>query len=232
MERLSFASAAIGAVLLLGAPIGWQLSQPEPSVGEVPTTSTVAEEPPATQATEPDPAPQVAPDDLEGADDTTSAPEAPQPPPPPAPPRQLRLPSLGVEAPVVDVGLEDDGGMEIPEDISTVGWYELGVSPGAASGTAVISGHVDSHIQGRGAFWDLRRMEVDDIVEVEHADGTTSEWRVVARRSYPKEELPIRDIFTRFGEPRLVLITCDGDFDRSQRRYADNVVVYTVPVDA
>jgi hypothetical protein len=44
-------------------------------------------------------------------------------------------------------------------------------------------------------------MDVDDIIEVEHADGTTSEWRVVARRSYPKEELPIADIFTRFGDP-------------------------------
>jgi hypothetical protein len=231
MERLSFASAAIGAVLLLGAPIGWQLAQPETSVGEVPTTSPVAEAPLGTQATEPDPAPQVATDDVEGSDGATSGPQAPQAPPP-APPSALRLPSLGVDAPVVDVGLEDDGGMEIPEDISTVGWYEPGVTPGSASGTAVISGHVDSHIQGRGAFWDLRRIDVDDVVEVEHADGTTSEWRVVARRTYPKEELPIGDIFTRFGEPRLVLITCDGDFDRSQRRYADNVVVYTVPVDA
>jgi hypothetical protein len=231
MERLSFASAAVGAVLLLGAPIGWQLSQPEASVGEVPTSSTVAEAPAATQAIEPAPAAKAAPDGNDGSDEATSGSEAPQAPPP-APPRALRLPTLGVEAPVVDVGLEDDGGMEIPEDISTVGWYEPGVLPGDAAGTAVISGHVDSYDQGRGAFWDLRRMDVDDIVVVEHADGTTSEWRVVARRSYPKDELPISDIFTRFGEPRLVLITCDGEFDLSQRSYADNVVVYTVPVDA
>jgi len=122
--------------------------------------------------------------------------------------------------------------MEIPEDISTVGWYELGVAPGSTSGTAVISGHVDSREQGRGALWDLRTMDVDDSVEVEHADGTVGEWRVVARRTYPKEELPIRDIFTRFGDPRLVLITCDGEFDPVARRYADNVVIYAVPADA
>jgi len=153
-------------------------------------------------------------------------------PEPVAAPTGISVPSIGVDAPVVDVGLEDDGGMEIPADVSTTGWYELGVTPGEASGTAVISGHVDSREQGRGAFWDLRRMDVDDIVTVDHADGTTSEWRVVARTNYPKDQLPIADIFTRFGDPRLVLITCDGFFDRDERSYSDNVVVYTVPVDA
>lgn len=232
MDRLSFASATLGALLLLGAPVSWHLSQSTDDVGELPTsTSTavpaVADEPAAART---DPTPPASPDPDEEPDN--SAEQVESAPAPPSPPSQLRLPSLGVEAPVVDVGLEDDGGMEIPEDISTVGWYEPGVAPGAAAGTAVISGHVDSQEQGRGALWDLRTMEVDDIVEVEHADGSVSEWRVVARRTYPKEELPISDIFTRFGDPQLVLITCDGEFDRSLRRYADNVVVYTVPVDA
>lgn len=227
MNRLPLASVVVGAVLLVGAPLGWQLSQPTSEVGQVPSASTAADEPArdvvlSTAPIEADaPASEPLPDDRDAT-----------PLPAPEPPRQLRLPSLGVEAPVVDVGLEDNGSMEIPHDIATVGWYELGVAPGATAGTAVIAGHVDSREQGRGALWDLRTMDVDDVVEVEHADGSVSEWRVVARRSYPKEELPIGDIFTRFGDPRLVLITCGGEFDRAARRYADNVVVYTVPVDA
>jgi hypothetical protein len=235
MNRLSLASMTVGAALLLGAPLAWQASQPTDAVGAIPTSSETADTdrevilavPPAEEAADPD---GSAPEPDTSATSTEASP--PSVLPAPEPPRGLRLPSLGVDAPVVDVGLEESGGMEIPDDITTVGWYELGVAPGASSGTAVLSGHVDSREQGRGALWDLRTMDVDDPIEVEHADGTVSEWRVVARRSYPKEELPIGDIFTRFGDPRLVLITCDGEFDPAARRYADNVVVYAVPVDA
>jgi hypothetical protein len=64
--------------------------------------------------------------------------------------------------------------MEIPEDVSTVGWYELGVAPGEA-GSAVLAGHVDSRTQGRGAFFDLRDLDVGDRATVAHEDGTTSD---------------------------------------------------------
>ncbi|MGM0619118.1 MAG: class F sortase [Actinomycetota bacterium] len=231
MNRFSIVSALAGLALLVGAPVAWSLSQPEETVGDLDAVAApVSTDAPVTDAPvldleEPDAilVPEV------DESDTTAREAAPEPV---AAPTKISLPSIDADAPIVDVGLEDDGGMEIPDDVSTAGWYELGVAPGEASGTAVISGHVDSESQGRGAFWDLRRMEVDDIVTVDHADGTASQWRVVARTSYPKDELPIADIFTRFGDPRLVLITCDGAFDRDARSYSDNVVVYTVPVDA
>ena len=232
MNRFSIISALAGLALLIGAPVAWSLAQPEVTVGDLDAvTAPVSTEAPATDVPvldldEPD---RFLVPEVEEID--TPAPEEAAPEPVAAP-TGISLPSIGVDAPLVDVGLEDDGGMEIPHDVSTAGWYELGVAPGEASGTAVISGHVDSREQGRGAFWDLRRMEVDDVVSVDHADGTTSQWRVVARTSYPKDDLPIADIFTRFGDPRLVLITCDGAFDRNARSYSDNVVVYTVPVDA
>ena len=225
MNRFSIVSALAGLALLIGAPVAWSLSQPEESVGDLDAiTAPVSADTAALDLEEPDAF--LVPDLTEDAPAPDVAPQ------PVAAPTAISLPSLGVDAPIMDVGLEDDGGMEIPDDVSTAGWYELGVAPGEASGTAVIAGHVDSESQGRGAFWDLRRMDVDDIITVDHADGTTSEWRVVARTAYPKEELPIADIFTRFGDPRLVLITCDGYFDRGARSYSDNVVVYTVPVDA
>ena len=217
MSKLAITSAVSGLALLIGAPVAWQLSQPEDTVGDVPA-------PAAVETTE-DPEPEPTPD---------PEPEAePEPEPEPEPveqPTRLSIPAISVDAPVVPVGLEDDGGMEIPHDIATIGWYELGVMPGE-TGTAVLSGHVDSREQGRGAFWDLRAMDVDDVVTVEHEDGTTSEWRVTGRTVYQKDELPIEDIFTRFGDTRLVLITCGGAFDNTTRHYEDNIVVYTEPVE-
>jgi LPXTG-site transpeptidase (sortase) family protein len=219
-SRLAITSAVSGLLLLVGAPVTWQLSQPEETVGEVPVPTAVEEVEEAEPEPEPEPEPVPDPE------------PAPEPEPEPVEePSRLSIPAIDVDAPVVPVGLEDDGGMEIPHDIATVGWYEPGVMPGE-TGTAVLSGHVDSREQGRGAFWDLRTMDVDDIVTVEHEDGTTSEWRVTARTVYDKDELPIADIFTRFGDTRLVLITCGGAFDNTTRHYEDNIVVYTEPVES
>ena len=44
-----------------------------------------------------------------------------------------------------------------------------------------------------------------------------------------KRELPPR-LFARRGKPALALVTCGGAFDEATRTYAENVVVWAVPV--
>jgi hypothetical protein len=213
-------SIVIGVSLLLGAPLAWGWSRPAASVGEVPTITVVEDTAPEVVAI-PEP-------------DRDLVPEPRPAPPPPEPeaiadPVGLRIDALGVDAPVIPVGLEPDGGMEIPEDVQDIGWYSPGVRPGE-KGSAVLSGHVDSYQQGPGAFFELRRLAVDDLVTLTHEDGTERTWRVVAREQYGKDQLPIDQLFVWGGDrEQLVLITCGGEFDRTARSYADNIVVYTVP---
>ena len=147
---------------------------------------------------------------------------------PTAAPTRLRIPSIGVAAPAVAVGVEDDGEMEVPADVRDVGWYRHGPAPGEP-GAAVIAGHVDSREQGRGAFFDLRRLDVGARVEVTDADGNVQRFDVVARRTYDKAVLPADALFARDGPPQLVLITCGGDFDPAAGSYRENVVVYAQP---
>jgi hypothetical protein len=225
-------TAAVGLTLLVGAPLSWSATQPAATVGELPPPISA---PTATTETA-DPAPD-GPPAAEGSAATSSGSAssfsvgevkgalAPRP----APPVHLRIDRIGVDHPIVPVGLETDGTMEIPEDVLELGWYEPGVRPGE-DGSAVLSGHVDSRTQGRGAFFELGRLDVDDLVVVTTRDGSEQQWRVVARTRYPKDELPIEELFVWGGdEQRLVLITCGGDFDRSTRHYTDNVVVHAVP---
>ena len=73
----------------------------------------------------------------------------------PDPPVRVRLPALGVDAPVAPVGVDDRGRMAVPLDVATVGWYRFGSGPGATEGSAVLSGHVDDREQGYGAFHKL-----------------------------------------------------------------------------
>lgn len=144
-------------------------------------------------------------------------------------PVAVRVGGIEVTAPVVPVGVEADGQMEIPTDVGEVGWYSFGPAPGE-QGSAVLAGHVSSRSQGRGVFYDLKRVELGDVVEVEHEDGTTTTYSVVAVETIDKGELPTDEIFSRDGDPILTLITCGGSFSRAENSYDSNVVVVAVPV--
>jgi hypothetical protein len=144
-----------------------------------------------------------------------------------AAPVRLRLPDLGIDAPVAPAGY-DRGEMEIPARADTVGWYRFGPAPGGP-GSAVLAAHVAWG--GRaGVFADLRLVRVGAIVEVDFSDGATRRFRVEALASYDKEGLPVQEIFRRGGDPVLTLITCGGAFNPSLRSFEDNVVAYAVPV--
>lgn len=219
--------AVAGVMLLAGPPTVWYISGPSAAVGD---PFPVAQREPLA-ATVPMPTAAGVFGHSWAArfvDLRTPGPDGAENP---APPTRLAIPAIAVDAAVVPVGLLPDGSMEVPRDVATVGWYEPGVLPGA-SGSAVLAGHVDDRQQGRGAFFDLGGLDVGDTITVEHDDGATTTWQVSARRSYPKDELPINEIFTKFSDTRLVLITCGGAFDRRSRHYTHNVVVYATMVDA
>ncbi len=143
-------------------------------------------------------------------------------------PVALRIPAIAVEAPIIQVGVEPDGDMEVPRNVTDVGWYEHGPAPGEP-GSAVLAAHVDLARQGPGVFFNLRSLEPGDVIHVAFSDGTTEAYRAVARTIYDKADLPTEAIFSRDGPPILTLITCGGGFNRSVGSYDSNVVVYAVP---
>lgn len=218
-RRVSLTLLAVGLVLLLGSPLVWWLSQPAPSVGEVPPAAAAAEPAPAEPGEFDGPATST--DDRHRALGTDADVDRG------LVPTRLEVPSLGVDAPVEAVGLDPDGGMELPDDVARVGWYEPGVAVGEP-GTAVLAGHVDSRTQGPGALFELGSLEVGDEVVVGDGDDDST-WRVTGRARYPKDELPLDEIFRWEGEPTLALITCGGEFSASAGSYHDNVVVYAEP---
>jgi sortase (surface protein transpeptidase) len=117
--------------------------------------------------------------------------------------------------------------MEVPGAVE-VGWYRYGPAPGS-SGSAVLAAHVD--YEGReGAFFRLRELRPGAEVEVTAKAGASRRFRVTEVVRYPKDELPDDRVFGRDGGPRLALVTCGGEFDRSARTYRDNVVAFAEPV--
>lgn len=145
-------------------------------------------------------------------------------------PERLSIAALNIDAPVGEYGVAANGQMDVPDNITEVGWYQFGPSPGEP-GSAVLAAHVDLAGSGRGVFYHLDELEADDEVVVSFDDGTSRAFRVVGRSTYLKEELPLDAIFSRNGDPFVTLVTCGGGFSRSAGRYDSNVVVYAVPVD-
>ncbi len=212
-SRLALLVGVVALVAGCGTP-----PPPQPVAAAAPVTATPTPAPAAaapSAAAEPDPAPPAAEPDVEEA-----APDAPA---------RVRVGSIDVDAPVVAVGVDDAGLMAVPEDVRTIGWYRFGPTPGEA-GSAVLSGHVDDRVQGRGAFFQLADTATGDPVTVEMGDGTVREYRVDSVENFGKADLPLREIFQRSGPERVVLITCGGEFDRATGHYVDNIVVSAVPV--
>lgn len=144
-------------------------------------------------------------------------------------PVEVQLPSIGVTAVVKAVGVDGQGHVAIPERVDTVGWYRYSPLPGSAAGSTVLVGHVDSARQGEGAFSRLRDMGRADRVALDLTGGRRLDYRVVSRAQFSKTSVPLADLFSLGGRPRLTLITCGGPFDASVRSYRDNIVITAVP---
>ena len=145
------------------------------------------------------------------------------------PPVRVVAPAIGVDMPVVPVGVETGGFMELPVDPAVAGWYEYGSDPALGAGNIVISAHVDAPQFPIGPLSRLRGLPVGERVTVKDAAGDAHLYTVQSITYYPKSELPVDELFVRQGSPALVLITCGGAFDSSTGRYADNVVAIATP---
>ncbi|MGW0987241.1 class F sortase [Streptomyces sp. NPDC002486] len=147
------------------------------------------------------------------------------------PPRRVLLPDVGVDARVAPVGVTDRGDMTVPDDPSVAGWYRYGPAPGSASGSAVLVGHVDSDTGAIGEFAGLYDVRRGDRVEVRRAGVEPVRYRVLARVTVPKDELP-PSAFRRTGAPVLTLITCAPPFVPERGGYLSNLVVTAEPVES
>ena len=145
-----------------------------------------------------------------------------------AQPLGVSIPRLDVASPLVRLGTDDQGAMEVPQDPATAGWYHLGPSPGAL-GPAVIAGHV-TWDQVPAVFFRLAELRPGDVVKVARDDHRVAVFEVTRVRAYAKSEFPTRAVFGGIDHAGLRLITCGGEFDSSSDRYDDNIVAFATLV--
>ena len=137
---------------------------------------------------------------------------------------RIRVPSIGVDATVLNLGLNPDGTLQVPTDAADTGWWSGGAAPGRP-GPAVIVGHVNW--DGRsGVFAHLGKLRRGAAILVSHPGGTTDRFLIIRTAVYPKTAFPTQLVYGPRPAPVLRLITCTGRFDAATGHYADNLVVF------
>ena len=187
-------------------------------------------------------APSVSPDTAsDNASDTASAPRpsaelniqrqsaALQPVVQAPVPVRIQIPSVSIDIEIVPVGVEANGFMEIPENVTIAGWYRYGPAPSSDKGSTVITAHVDALVQGLGPFAALSSLPENAEIIVTTDTGVEHRYILESVQNFEKEQLPLDQVFDRSGAPRLVLVTCGGQFDKKSRTYSDNVVAIAYP---
>jgi sortase (surface protein transpeptidase) len=196
------------------------VASPPPSISALPAERPEAEAPVR-------PTPLAVPADL--VDAGLGLRDGPQPVP-----LELHVPSIGVDAPVVGVGMTSENVMDAP--LGPPGdpvwqqafWYRGSAVPGVAS-TALLAGHVGGAGGTPGVFGELDQLRVGDAIVVRDVrTGLEMPFAVTESVSYTLEQAAEPAVLNRIygsgpvaakwaqpssdGLAHLSLITCSGTF--------------------
>jgi LPXTG-site transpeptidase (sortase) family protein len=152
-----------------------------------------------------------------------------QSPAPPARsvPVRLEIPSIGVDTPVMQLGLAADGTVQVPPIAAhaPAGWYRGSPTPGQV-GPSVILAHVTVGQYGDGVFVHLAQVRRGDRIVARLQDGASADFTVDSVETVAKAHFPTGAVYGDVDRPELRLITCGGPRDGAGGGYLDNVVVY------
>lgn len=227
-HSLSAGAAALAAAALVLSGCG--AADPATSgQSPAPAVATSAPAPPGT----PKPlvtAVEAAPSTLAAAP-PKAIPVRPATPPAAAaapPPASLIVAGTAIDMPVVPGGVSAGGAMEIPDVFDRAAWYKYGATPGAAEGTAVIAGHIDT-TSDRAPFSALKSLAAGTIITVGREGAPAVSYRVVGVELMAKDTFDGAAVFRRSGPHELKLVTCGGRWLDARMDYSDNVIVTAVP---
>jgi sortase (surface protein transpeptidase) len=144
-------------------------------------------------------------------------------------PVRLLIPAIQVDALIERVGVVASGELDTPRQSpwTNVGWYNASPDPGS-DGSSVIDGHLDRPGGLPAVFWNLRNLHAGDQLKVIHQSGKISVFIITSTASYPVNEVPLEAVFGNGGGRYLNLITCAGDWIRSQHQTTSRMVVYAM----
>lgn len=142
---------------------------------------------------------------------------------------ELILPSAGIRAAVVQVGLTPDGAMGSPDNPFVVGWFNRSAVPGEL-GNALLGGHRDYQDRDGnidvGVCWKLDETRVgDQLIMYDQSTNRYFVYDIVDTVTIRPDSREAIKYLSQTRESVVTLITCSGDFDRETHSYSERIVV-------
>lgn len=150
-------------------------------------------------------------------------------------PVRLRIPSIGLDWPVIPVGRDVTGAMDTPQGPESAAswhegfWWKYGYLAGQP-GNTVIAGHVDDVRGNLTSFAQVTQLAPGDDIYVTTDRGQTLRFTVTRLATIPNpvggpNDPAIASIFGSASTPNLNLITCTGDWVGNE--FDQRLVVYS-----
>lgn len=134
------------------------------------------------------------------------------------------MPSIGVDAYLQNVGVDQNKEVAVPSNIHMGGWFVDSVRPGD-KGLSIIDGHLNG-VHQDGIFINLDKVASGDTYTIEFGNGSKEQFRVKAVKVVDLDKAA-SVLFSQ--DPaitnQLTLITCGGVYDSKTKLYDKRVIV-------
>ena len=140
-----------------------------------------------------------------------------------ASPRKIEITSIGVDGCLQKVGIDQHNAIAVPSNIHLAGWFTESAIPGE-KGLSIIDGHVLGRFND-AIFARLKELKQDETIRIQLGDLSYKTFIVQSVDSYEEKDT-MNEVYKPFdGERRLILITCDGTYNRAANSYDKRIVV-------
>lgn len=141
-------------------------------------------------------------------------------------PVRLKIPKIGVDTEVINIGITPTGILDSPKDITYAGLYNLWPIPWE-EGSAVIDGHFGWINKKPAVFNNLFKLQKWDEIYFHDKKGNIITFIVNKIKIYNQNEATA-DIFnSNDWKSHLNIITCEGIRDKTKKSYPNRLVVFT-----
>ena len=140
-------------------------------------------------------------------------------------PKKLTIPSVGIDAYVQNVGVDQNQQIAVPNNIHIAGWFVDSVRPGQ-KGLSIIDGHVDGRTVNEGVFAKLGKLKEGGALTVEMGSGSVLRYRVHKITTVATDKAT-DVLYSQIPSinSQLNLITCTGTYLKDQKTYDQRTIV-------
>jgi LPXTG-site transpeptidase (sortase) family protein len=140
--------------------------------------------------------------------------------------RYIKIPSLNVNARVLQVGITASGAVGTPDNVYDTAWYTGSAKPGQP-GATLIDGHISSWTT-HGVFYSLKQLATGDSIQIVLGNGTVLNYQVVRSQIYNTNNVDMQAALkpVTAGKSGLNLISCTGRVEKGTNEFNERVIVF------